>query len=204
MLGDDYGDDYGEVDMFGLDEFGQPVGMNPLWGAALGAGFQTGTAMAVRGLTDMDEWAEAIGAGVGLLGGGIMAFFPGSRAAGVTAMAVSLVSGGLRTLEQFISDKEKMKAETAKANAGTTGYGSVTIEPTHTVGGFGQVEIEPLSGGFGIATIEPSAQVAGLGQAPQLLGYLGQEQRAAQVQIEGGPMISGLGAHYGATIFGGN
>jgi hypothetical protein len=183
--------DYDGVDFFGLDEFGMPAGMNPLWGALAGAGIQSGTAIAVRAFTDMDDWSEAIGAGAGIAAGGVMAIFSGTRAAGWTAMAVSLVSGGLRTLEKLFSDKEKAKSTVA-------GYGIPVVDRAFPVNGLGQIDVRPL----GIATVEPGmmpGQMSGadaqlLGANPQLLG--------ANPQLLGGPAISGLGAHYGATIFG--
>lgn len=177
-------DDYGEVDLFGLDEFGAPVGLNPLWGGLAGGVVSTGTAMAVRAFTDMDSWAEGIGAGVGLLTGGIMAFFPGSRAAGWTAIATSLATAGLRQLEALAKQA---------AAAPSAGMGIYELAPGYPVAG---VTVEPLTGGLGIHQIEKSAAVAGLGaQMPaELVGNLGQQGAPAE--------LLGLGSHFGSTLFG--
>jgi len=184
-------DEYGSVDLFGLDEFGQPVGPYPAIGAALGTAIQTGAAIAVRRFTKKDSWSEGIGAGVGMLAGGAMLFLPRMRAMAWTAMASSLVGGGLRQLEVMVSENEKAKqkaAEDAKAAEGTTeGMGMVEIEPTHALG---------------LPTIEPTQM---LGMPPQLVGAgdygLSQNPAAQQAQLVG-PGVSGLGSHFGSTIFG--
>ena len=191
-LGDDMGDggDYGELDIFGLDEFGMPAGLNPLWGAVAGGALSTGAAMATRAFSaDWGRWSEGIGAGVGVLAGAAMAFFPGSRAAGWTAIATSLVTSGLRQLESLMTDN----------------FGVYSVERGYPVNG---VTVEPLVGaGLGVHMIEPSAQVNGAypelvgtpyGQAPaELLGALnglGQEQQMPA-------SLLGLGSHYGSTLF---
>lgn len=165
------------VDFFGLDAFGMPSGLNPFWGGMAGAAISTGTAVATRALTDMDEWSEAIGGAAGILAGGLMAIFPGTRAAGWTAMAVAAVSGSIRTLEKFLS-----------ADAPIMGWGVATTEKGYPVG---QIDVEPL----GISTVEPGMIPGQMsGAEPQLLG-------ASHAELLGAP-ISGMGAHFGSTLFG--
>jgi hypothetical protein len=109
------------------------------------------------------------------------------------------------------------------------GFGNVVVDPTAAIApfeGFGQdidvqelgaVDIEnqavvPGSMGLGIHAIEPGYRV-GLGQdeaqlvgPPQLANAgdygLGSNPGVAQANALGGPPISGLSMHYGATLFG--
>lgn len=183
LLGDD---DYSGVDLFGLDEFGQPVGMNPMWGAIIGTGISTGVAICMRRYSPSHaKYSEGIGALAGIGAGAAMAFMGNARAAGWTAIATSAVSGGLRQLEALMSPETVSGA-----------YGLATIDKGYPVLGdysYGnEISVEPL----GIATIEQTHQVLGDGNGPHLLG-------AAGAELVGVPGLSGLGSHYGATVFGG-
>jgi hypothetical protein len=169
----------GEYDLFGLDEFGNPDG-NPMWGALAGGVVSTGTAMALRAFTGQGKWAEGIGALAGAAAGGVMMAM-GQRAAGTTAIAVALVTGGLRQVESLLSKNP------------LAGFGIAEIAKGYAVNG---VSVQPLLGagnGFGLATIDPTHQVLGAGQMPELLGA-----------ANGGPpaQLVGLGSHFGATLFG--
>jgi len=209
--------DSGSVDLFGLDEFGVPAGMNQLWGAVIGGGLGTGTAIAVRALSgeaaagkfDWKKYSEGIGFAVAAGASGLMMAFPGTRAAGWAGMAVAFMTNGLRQLE-------KMFVESTPA-----AFGAATIEPLNGV------VMESLSpptrdvglGRLGIATdnwVPPSygtipgvygTPVAGtqIGEAPplDLMAPQNLPANSYQVSLMGGPQMSGLGAHYGATLFGG-
>ncbi|UCC72091.1 MAG: hypothetical protein JSV86_17235 [Gemmatimonadota bacterium] len=184
-----YDDMGGSVDLFGLDEFGQAVGMSANWGAGIGAAAQSLGAVAVRRFTGMGNYAEGIGAAVGVGAGAVMMAFPGSRAAGWTAAITSLVSGGIRQLENMVGGSVQ-------------GIGMPVIDPQALVPGSAG-----LMGGLGLHAIEPSATVgpANLSGPPQLQNAgdygLSQNPGARQASLVG-PQISGLGAHYGATLFG--
>lgn len=181
---------FGAPDVFGLDEFGQPMGTNPVWGAIAGAGFQTATAMAVRQMApSMEKYAEGLGALAGILAGGVMWYFPGTRAAGVTAMATAAVGGGLRQIETFLK----------KDSAAVHGYfGAPVIEtnvPMLRDGmqlGLVQAEAVPRLG-----EVAPNVTVMG----PPVADYGIAGPAAAQAQLLGGPQLSGLGSHFGATLF---
>jgi hypothetical protein len=183
-------EEYGSVDLFGLDEFGQPVGPYPAVGAALGTAIQTGAAIAVRRFTKKDKWSEGIGGAVGVVAGAGMLMLPKMRAMGWTAIAASLVGGGLRQLEVVMSKQEGAKQDAAAA--------AKTVDETN---GMGLVEIEPTAA-LGLPTIEPTEM---LGMPPQLVGAgdygLSQNPAAQQAQLVG-PGVSGLGSHFGSTIFG--
>jgi hypothetical protein len=173
--------DYDGVDFFGLDDFGQPAGLNPMWGGMLGALAQTGGAIAARKFGAggrFAQYSELVGAGLGLLAGAAMWAFPGSRAAGMTTAAVAAVSGGLRQMEISML-------------SGSMGWPS--IDPAYPVS----------MNGLGIHSIEPGYSVNqgsmnGLGAQTQLLG----QDRQTQLLGMGGPQVSGLAGAYGATLFG--
>lgn len=206
--------DSGSVDLFGLDEFGVPAGMNQLWGAVIGGGLGTGTAIAVRALAgepvagkfDWSKYSEGVGFAVAAGASGLMMAFPGTRAAGWAGMAVAFMTNGLRQLEKMFVEKTE------------GAFGAATIEPLNGV------VMESLSPGtrdvgLGIpsASYVPEAYgtipgvygtpVAGtqIGQAPplDLMAPQNLPANSYQVSLMGGPQMSGLGAHYGATLFGG-
>lgn len=106
---------YDDVDFFGLDAYGMPAGVNPMWGALAGSAVGTLTAVGITQFTDKDRWAELIGFGASALAGGIMAIFPATRNAGWTAMAVGLANNGVRAAYGFLSEKQAVKDETGKS-----------------------------------------------------------------------------------------
>jgi hypothetical protein len=161
---------YGGVSIFGLDAFGSPVGLNPLWGAvagvaAEGVGEMIADKMPLQFLKDNKVYS---GIALSALTGGIMAYFPGSRAAGWAAIATGATAGIM-----------KMAAEKWGKTA-MEGWGIPTIESTPTLG---------------ITTVDPTVT---LGQddsgMPTLVGD--------QPQLVGGPVISGIAGHFGATVIG--
>lgn len=236
----DIGDvgDVGTVDMFGLDEFGQPAGIDSLWGAVIGGGVGTGAAILTRAIAKpesaMHDYSEAVGLLAGGLAGGVMMAFPASRRMGWAALATALVTNGLRQLETslFAPKKEaaaEKPAETEAQAQTVKGWYGVDIEPAGRVpGGFGQdIAVEELGNGLGIVSAEPGYAVQGaLGAVTPESAYpipgsvsgaelagppslqnagdygLSANPAVQQTQILGGPTVSGMGAHYGATLFG--
>jgi hypothetical protein len=95
-------DDLGNVSFFGLDDFGQPVGLGAGWGALIGGGVSTAAAIGVRTFGKSGgwyKWSEGIGALAGILAGGTMMFFKKTTYSGVAAIGTALATGGLRQLE---------------------------------------------------------------------------------------------------------
>lgn len=174
-----YDEGYGSVDLFGLDEFGQPAGLGSVWGAAIGAAVQSGSAAAIRHFANKHKYSELYGAMAGVaVGGAMFAMGEKARYAGLTAAVVSLVNGGVRTLEKAMSTKEKV-ADVTKENTDTNGMGLVEISPHPTIG---------------LPVIEPSAAIGNTVMPPQLVG-------TDQAELVG-PGFGGMGSHYGNTIFG--
>jgi hypothetical protein len=191
----DYGDvsDVGNVDMFGLDEYGEiPAGaLSPLWGAAIGGGVSTAASIATRALWKSpagQKWSEGIGFAAGVLAGGAMYFFPKSKHAGIAAILTSFVTSGLRQVETLVMAPK------------AAGFGNVVIDKQYLVpgSGFGEVTIQQQGawnpqGGLGA---QPGAFLVGAGGA-NLVG-------ADQAQLVGPSGLSHgqLANHYGASITG--
>lgn len=192
-------DGYGEVDLFGLDEFGQAVGIHPAWGAVIGGGLATGTSIAIRALepnnAGLNKWSEGIGFAVGAVASGVMIAFDYTKAAGWAGLASCFLSNGLRQLERLFTE-EKME-----------GYGYPAVERLN-----GAI-VERLDG-FGVAVPENVPPIVGAVAGPQLSaappvdlmqpGALPGSARGVNIMGAGAPSLHGLGAHYGATLFGGS
>lgn len=174
----------GGIDAFGLDEMGQPVGLNPVWGAVVGTGLGTFGAIATRQFAPkLAGKSELIGFGLSALASGSMIAFEGTRAAGWTGLASAFLNNGLRQMElMFFAPKF---AEAA-IDAGVQGHwGDVVIDPTEALG---LVEIN-------------QTQALGAGDMPTLVGAsIG--DASDHVQLVGGPSLAEHGGHWGATIMG--
>jgi hypothetical protein len=203
-----HGAHLGEVDLFGLNDFGDPQGVRPYYGAAIGAAVGAGTAFAARALGSAGGWVARNSELTGLLAAAAvsagMISFRGTRNAGWTSLVVAVLSNGIRALEQWVSG----------ATIPVSGIGIVTPEYARALSGagFGIVQPQYLQGGLGlpIATGQPPSYgtvpgVAGpgvdLGGPP--VNLLGNPSAGSQqVNLLGGPTISGLASMYGATLFG--
>lgn len=177
-LGDTDGfSDVGEVDMFGLDEFGQPAGGDSMWGSVIGGGVGTGVAIIARKMTDptktAHKFSELLGLAAGGIAGGVMMAFPGTRRMGWAAVATAFVTNGLRQLENSMFP-DQLTAAAASTQAAAAQASPTGTAPTPTADqvqkqaaagfgrGWGGVTIDPtavippgMGNGFGIATIEP-------------------------------------------------
>lgn len=153
------------VDLFGLDEFGAPVGLAPLYGAMIGTGAGTLTAIGVRSMKP--EWgdkSELIGLAAGVLTGGIMLAFPGTRHAGWVAMASAGLNNGLRAVEQYY------KATGYPVAAGVTPHplGEMRVERRQALG---YPQVERIPGGLGRSRLPG---LVGPGKFNQGAGHWGQ------------------------------
>jgi len=191
------------VDMFGLDEFGAPTG--PSWGAfggALGGGLlASGTAVLVQEfLTGWEKWAEGIGLLVGSATGAVLAFASeNTRGMGYACIASAMAATLPRQIQHLMSKKQQMLDMAAKQGLSldTTGKGVVvTPLPAETTTGWGRQAVEQLRG-QAVEQLNGAPLAAGS-------GALARHAAASQVVANGGPQISGLAAHFGATVFGDN
>lgn len=172
----------GGINAFGLDEFGQPDG-NAMWGAFIGTGLGTVTAIGIRNYTKYARHAELIGMGAGIAAGAVMYFVPGMKASGVTAAVAALLNNGLRALEQ------KFMAS-APVSLPAQGLRGVTIEPTQALG---MIDIQPTEALMG-ATSDYR-------DMPQLVGAT-LSSAADHVQLVGGPVLAQQAGAWGATVMG--
>lgn len=175
----------GGVDAFGLDEFGQPVGLNPVWGAAVGTGLGTVGAIAARQfMPNYAQHSELIGLGLGVVASGAMIAFQGTRAAGWTGLASSFLNNGLRQMELmfFAPQMAEQIIDSAAAAAAMNG---VVIDPSEALG---LVEIN-------------TTQALGDNGMPTLVGA-SLSEASDHVQLVGGPPLAMHSGHWGATVMG--
>lgn len=177
----------GDVDAFGLDEFGQPVGLNPVWGAAVGTGLGTVSAIATRQfMPRFAEHSELIGFGVAALASGAMVAMPGTRAAGWTGLASAFLNNGLRQLELMFFRQSIAEAAADASLAPSSGdMQGVVVDPTQSLG---EVEID-------------RTESLGAGDMPQLVGA-SLSAANEHVQLVGGPQLAAHSGAFGATLFG--
>lgn len=178
-LGND--EEMGEVDMFGLDEFGMPAGGDAMWGAVVGGGIGTGVAMIARAMTPatskVHQFSELTGLLAGVAAGGIMyAAGEKTRRMGLAAIAAAAVTNGLRQLEQSLFQKPLSVAELEALLKKAKETGKPAVAPAEVKkdevkaaaanpggwGGWGGVVMDPTAviqpyqgNGFGIHAIEP-------------------------------------------------
>lgn len=139
---------YDDVDIFGLDSFGDPTGMAALYGAMIGTGVGTLTAIGIRSLKpDWKQWSELVGLAGGVLVGGGLMVSSKTRHAGWVAIASSALNNGLRAIEQYFRP----------APFNMKGFGEQRVQ---RVGAF-------AGGGMGIQQVQ-QVNGGGLGQ-PQLM-----------------------------------
>ena len=193
----------GEIDLFGLDEFGSPEGLAPLYGALIGSGLQAAVAVGVRQATkkglkaaDWAKWSEGIGVIAASIAGGAMYFFPQTKGAGVAALAGAL-GGVIRQGEALLLTSEAEQKAIEEMLATVRGL-MPAAAPVKEGGAWGGVQFEP-------ANLRGVQAEQLNGAQPEMisgLGNLASNPGAQQVALLNGPAISGLASHYGATLFG--
>lgn len=136
LAGGDLGDlgrGYDDVNLFGLNEWGEPVGLSAIYGALTGVGVGTLGSIAARsfgsaGMKSMGN-SELVGLAAGIAAGGIMAVFPNTRHAGMVAMAAAVANNGLRAIEGYFSGS----------------LGMVQIDQRRGFGGLGMIQAQSLN-----------------------------------------------------------
>jgi hypothetical protein len=171
LNGSDLGRGYDDVDLFGLNEFGEPEGLSPIYGALTGVGVGTLAAIGARSFGDSGSWtrnnSEFLGLLASLAAGGTMAFFPSTRYSGWVAMAAGLANNGLRVVESYFSTGGVFK--------GNMGYAA--FDPRRP--GLGLVQAKALNGP----------------RTPTLLG----PPNPANARQSNVPRVHSLAARYGAS-----
>lgn len=190
----------GSVDLLGLNSFGQPVGMNPLWGVTIGGGVSFGTATILARMSGKAAaHADLIGFLAGLATGGVMYSMKATRHAAFGAFAGAFFAAGLKWLGGVLFGSPAAKP--------VAGVGMPMINALNG-GGLGLPMINALNGQMGMAAISrepiPAGTIPGVA-GPQVSGGIGNPpvHLLGQHLSAGGPQVSGLSARYGATLLGG-
>lgn len=208
----------GSVDLLGLNSFGDPVGMNPIWGTLIGGGVAGITSMAVGHAASGKLAAnrELVGLGAGLAVAGVMYSMKSTRHAALGAALGAVIGAGLAWFEKIAFGTVQLPVATAvaaqQAAAGTSGYGMANIKALQG-SGMGIAQMKAL-GMANIATnVPPAGHPAGFGGVAGLqavrpgtmpANLLGAPSTASrQIALMGGPATHGIAQHYGATVIGG-
>ena len=213
----------GNVDLLGLNEFGENPGMNPLFGVIIGGGVAGVTSLALSRSTNPTgtaaQNADLIGFLAGLASGGALYAMKSTRHAAWGAFAGAFLTSGLKWLENAlfgVAPAAVVAAATAVTTGATPaplkGFGLPMINPLNGAR-LGIPSITPLNGGggFGLpsisATVAPQGAIPGVA-GPQVSGSnLGRGGARPPVNLlghqlaAGGPQISGLSSRYGATLY---
>lgn len=184
-----------KINLLGLNQFGNPTGMERVWGAAVGAGAGTIGAIAARRLAApggwASRWSEAVGLLVGAGASTAMIAMPGTRAAGWMGLVAVTLNNGLRLLEQVLF------------GSGQVGWYTTETANPH----LGMVQANQVNGlGYQVAAQQPHAYgtVPGVAGPMQDNGQPPVNLLGGQINLLGGgsPSIAGLSSMYGATIMG--
>jgi hypothetical protein len=181
----------GSVDAFGLDEMGQPVGLNPVWGAVVGTGLGTLGAIGARQFSPkLAKHSELVGLGLSAAASGAMLFFEGTRAAGWTGLASAFLNNGLRQVEMMMFAPQAAEAVAEQATA----MAQEMVAANNQVSGAVVEEAYALG-----APVVEDTYALGQGQLPELVGA---NLAAANehVQLMGGPALAQHAGHWGATV----
>lgn len=173
--------------------------MNPLWGAAIGTGAGTLTAVGIRQLVNplthpkLYGWSEGIGFVAGALPGAAMMFLGKGKYkdAGLTAIVSALVCNGVRQAEMFLMASKAQKAVAALPGANEGGMGGTVLEPATVLAGTELSPATALLGGYSEGQH---------GNFPQLVGA-NLDSANAHIQGMGGPALSAYASHWGSTHF---
>lgn len=186
----------GNVDLLGLNSFGEPVGMNPLWGVTIGGGTSYATSMILSRMGGKAAArADLIGFLAGLATGGVMYSMKATRHASFGAFAGAFFAAGLKWLGGVL-----FGASTPVAGRGV---GMPMINALN--GGLGLPMINALNGQMGLPAMSntpiPQGTIPGVA-GPQMSGGIGAPPISllGQRMAGGGPQVSGLSARYGATL----
>lgn len=185
----------GNVDLLGLNNFGEPVGMNPLWGVTIGGGTSFATSM-ILSRTSKAAHADLIGFLAGLATGGVMYSMKSTRHAAFGAFAGAFFASGLKWLGNTLF---------GGGSKAVAGMGLPMINALN--GQMGMPMINALNG-MGLPSVSntphPHGTIPGVA-GPQMSGGIGSPPISLLGQRlgAGGPQVSGLSARYGATLLGG-
>jgi hypothetical protein len=204
----------GSVDLLGLNNFGNPVGLSPIWGAAIGGTVAGGTAILLRHTaTAGAKHPEAYGLLAGLAASGAMYAMKSTRHAAIGSALGAFLASGLALLERTLFATATVSAQNpAAASQTVAGMGIPMINPLNGLGipqaralnGLGLPMISPTPHAQGTIPGVAGNQLAGAGSSMPPVSLMGpMSPQAAHLRGVGGPAVHGLSAAYGATLMGG-
>lgn len=185
----------GQVDLLGLNEFGQNPGLNPIFGVLIGGGVSGTTALALRHATTgtPQKYADAIGFGTGVLTSIALLFMPATRHSGWASLAGAFLATGLRAIESAFS---------SSGSVGIPMIEHLGLPQIQALNGFGMHQIGPIPQSYGTIPGVAGTQLGGNGGPPvDLMG--GQSTVQQQATLLGAPHTSPMANAYGANLFGG-
>lgn len=192
----------GNVDLLGLNAFGQNPGMNALYGTMIGGGTAGITSMLAKkfgapgGAISNNDSLIGFGAGVGVAG--LMFTMKSTRHAAWGALLGAFLASGFHWLTDMMAGGGSLKGlGIPQINALNGGLGIPMLNnlpaPAGNVAGLGipQINALPRPAGLGLAQMSPV-------RAP--IGVAGPQLGNPQLVGLGG---GGLSSHFGATLVGG-
>ncbi len=204
----------GDVNLLGLDDFGQNPGLSPITGALIGGGVAGGTSILLGHMAGGTKAAnrEFYGFAAGIAAAAALWLSGPSRArhASWGAAVGAFLAEGLPWLEKKLLGTVQLPAATAQTAtavaqtaSGTAGFGVPRI---HALNGLGIPKVHALNGGLGMRRQAGGHYLNGLGLAtvapqPQSVGTIPgvhgpafagtQLGRTAPVNLLGNPTAAG-------------
>ncbi len=198
----------GKVDLLGLNSYGNPVGMNPIFGTLIGGGTSAITTMALRHTGQ--KYPEALGFTAGLLVSGAMFAMKSTRHAALGSLVGAVLASGIALFERVVLGAATAPTPIVAAGQAVAGMG---IPDIRALNGLGIPDIRALNG-LGIPSYSDRSHPAGAipgvagtqlgtpGMPPVSLLGPGSPQSMSLLGM-GGPAVHGLSTAYGATLLGG-
>jgi len=191
----------GEVNLLGLNQFGQNPGLDEKWGILVGGGTAALTSMVV-GRTAKADRKEAFGLLAGLGVSGVLYAMKSTRHAALWSAAGAMLGAGLSWLEKVMFASKGVAGMGIPSVNYLNGLGVPTV---NYLNGLGIPEIwdVPQSQGTIPGVHGPSFAGSRLGEnnPVDLLGAA--TPQSEKIALMGGPAVHGLSAAYGATLLGG-
>jgi hypothetical protein len=184
----------GQIDLLGLNSFGQNPGMNPIIGTAIGGGIAGVTTIVARRAGSGK--AELVGLGAGLAASAAMYAMKSTRHAALGAVLGAFLASGLAFVEKV--------AFGPLAGLGIPQMRALGIPQMRALNGLGLPAASNVSHPHGTIPGVAGSQLAAPGGGAPPVSLMGQPLQAAMHLLGvGGPAVHGLASAYGATLLGG-
>lgn len=188
----------GEVNLLGLNAFGQNPGLDEKYGILLGGGVAALTTIVV-GRTSKAASKEAFGLLAGLGVSGVLYAMQSTRHAALWSAAGAVIGAGLAWLDRTIAAKGSLGMPSVNYLNG------LGVPQVNYLNGLGIPEIwdVPQSQGTIPGVAGPSFAGSRLGESNPIDLLGASTPQSEKISLMGGPAVHGLSAAYGATLLGG-